>query len=250
MPLAYDLAGAANKTELAKAQEALTQWRRLPAVDAVFLRFERDAVPEALDWLRAVGRELEHSVGHRDRSTWQGRRTPSDYENVVKGVRTVAGSASRLARQMGQHREYYKLGKDLGHNFRPWEAVKGAQRVRNVTPALGGLTIGLMALDTWRSERAEKQRNAIRHDAARTARKDVQSLIEAYLAGTEEQRGLGAALQEGLAAVATELAGVERELAELTKRLAEATTRLDSLRAAVDHGRQLLDPQEETAHER
>lgn len=207
MPLAFAISGASSHAEVVAAQEALNEWRATDEVDELVRGFETRACVRVEEWLRAVGRALAAQEWSAPGSREQPGATMPRERRHLTPIKVLAESARRLAGQLGKHDAYYKLGKDLGHKFRPWEAVKGAQRVRNVTPALGVLTVGLAAVELWSSERAEKQLNDLRGGAPKTAREDIRDFVDQYLSGHEDSPGLLRVIAEARAQL--EVDGVE-----------------------------------------
>lgn len=243
MPLAYDLAGAPTKEHLKKAQEELEGWRARPATDKAMAAFEETAVPKIEEWLAGLGRTL----------TWQPNspaeegpaRSGSGSGNKVLGevgraATTLTKSAIKIATRLGSHDKFYKLGKDLGVKFKPWQAVKGAQRLRNASPALASLGIGLAALELWNSERAEKGRNKLRHDAPSAARADIATIVQARLQGTAEEPGLLAFTQTARAELDAERADTNVRLADIRAAREALESELATLTTARNDGLYLL----------
>lgn len=241
IPLAYELSGASNGQSLREAQDALNGWRQRPEVDAAFDRFEQSAIPRVQEWLAGTGRTIEATAHRPSPQAATPRKGPdNDPASAVRTVRTATSQVGKLGATLGKHSEYYRLGKELGVKFKPWQAVKGAQRVAKVTKGLGVLSVALLGYEMWKTERAEKARNEMRAQAPDVVRREVADLVDTYLRGTATAPGLGGQVQRALRALQADADAAERDHAAASARCDRFQSLLDAAGAARADGLRLL----------
>jgi hypothetical protein len=243
IPLAYDLAGAGNKAELRHAHERFCNWRTSTGAETAIEAFEATSVPKVEEWLKGVGRLLGWQPQQRPATDTAQPRDPTGSnasEEVASAASAAVRGAMKLVKQLGSHENYYALGKDLGVKFRPWQAVKGAQRLRNVSPAFsvfGGL---LLAVEVWNSEKAEKTRNKLRNEAPKVARMDMKAFVDTYLTGTDDQPGLLHFVKQALEELEEQRFEAETTLATAETERARLASLSQAAQRARDGGLDLL----------
>lgn len=244
LPLAYDVSGAANKTALHTARQAMYSWRELGSVSAAFSSFEDVAHPRVQEWLTGSSRTIA-ATEFTLATTAEAATVPKGQSPAIDILSPALAQLTKLARRLSEHSEFYNAGKEIGFKFRPWQAVRGAQRMIKVTRGLAVLGAAVAVYEAWDTERAEKARNALRVEAPQTAREDVADLVRVYLDGTTEHPGLGAQIQQALKQLEADAEVTQAEVTALAERIHHAESLRTTALAARARGLALLDLTEE-----
>lgn len=161
---------------------------------------------------------------------------------VGKVVRQARGPMGRLGRffshnaRAGQsgHQIVYKVGKALGHNFKPWGAVKGARFIGKVGKAAGPVAAVLgLALDA-KEEFDEHKRRRQARDARRAVRDAYASLAADVAEDAREsvERFLDDTLGNELRAskeMRDEISAQEQQASSLASQAQDLQRRIDQL---------------------
>jgi len=112
------------------------------------------------------------------------------------GINTSGQAFLRASNAAGSglHQGVYAVGKFIGFNFKPWQAVNIAKNIGNVAKFLGPiLSVGLLAVDIYAMEQEKEQANKLA-EARReitsqfiALAKELESQIEAQLREVEGQ---------------------------------------------------------------
>ncbi|KYC37579.1 GTPase [Scytonema hofmannii PCC 7110] len=136
---------------------------------------------EQVKMLQDIGEQV--GVGITKLATKTGAKST---EQVFLRATNAAGSV--------MHKGVYTVGKFLGFNFKPWQAVNIAKGIGNVAKFLGPiLSVGMLAMDVYAKEQEEEQDKKLA-DARReitsqfiAVAKDIESQIEVQLREVEAQ---------------------------------------------------------------
>ncbi|WP_431817397.1 GTPase [Gordonia jacobaea] len=90
----------------------------------------------------------------------------SAVENAAGGIGTVAGSAQNVAKVLGNREAVYAIGKQFGHKFKPWGAVKGGAKVAKFSTVLGVVATAADAKSMVDDGKKAKKREANQSAAA------------------------------------------------------------------------------------
>ncbi|HWS32902.1 MAG TPA: GTPase [Actinoplanes sp.] len=128
----------------AKRLELLAgSWWTTPEFQTDLDRYRDDAARRLGDWhddhISAVGREMRAAAFGVAPELAAGftAHTGAWHETVAAGTSNVAGAAAKIAGALGSRDAVYAIGKQLGHNFKPWGAVKGGAAVAKAGAVLG-----------------------------------------------------------------------------------------------------------------
>lgn len=158
---------------------------------------------------------------------------------IAGGTGTAAGTANKFAKVLGNRDAVYAIGKQFGHKFKPWGAVKGGARVAKVGAVLGVVAAAADAASMANDKAKAKGHIAQQDAAAANVEENAAALLKQLLLGADEDGPVSflqtqvsdfnqaidkmqddaAKIQDELTANAAELAVVEKLLhtaAELT----------------------------------
>jgi 50S ribosome-binding GTPase len=126
-----------------KLQELVDSWWKVPQFEDDLKRHLADAARKLDEWhndhISTIGREMraaELRVAPEFAAEFQARGS-SWHEELTEGAGQVTGHVASLAKALGSRDAVYTIGKQLGHKFKPWEAVKGGAKVAKVGAVLG-----------------------------------------------------------------------------------------------------------------
>ncbi|MDQ0933356.1 hypothetical protein QFZ49_003296 [Streptomyces turgidiscabies] len=121
-------------------------WWKAPQFEADLEQYLADAARKLDEWysdhIAAIGREMraaEFRVTPKFAAEFKAQGN-AWYEDLTKGASNVAGAAAPLAKALGNRNAVYAIGKQFGHKFKPWGAVKGGAKV-----ARAGFLLGVVA---------------------------------------------------------------------------------------------------------
>ena len=165
--------------------------------------FNKQQVQSQVDWLHKIGGQV--GKGITNTATREGATTAGQ---VFLRSTDAAGS--------GLHQGVYQVGKLIGFNFKPWQAVGIAKNIGNAAkflgPALAVLSVGMEMHTMHQEQEHEKQMADVRRDITSQFKKfavDLEQQIEGQLQEFESQ-----------------------VYAQLEKNIAEARQQTDSAMAA------------------
>ncbi|MFF5177238.1 GTPase [Micromonospora sp. NPDC000316] len=128
-----------------KLQNLVESWWKASQFEVDLERHLADAARELDEWhgnhMSAIGREMraaEFQVAPEFAAEFKARGN-ARYEDLTAGAANVAGAASGLAKALGNRDAVYAIGKQLGHKFKPWGAVKGGATVAKASVVLGAV---------------------------------------------------------------------------------------------------------------
>lgn len=180
----------ASTADLDRATRAAAAWWLSPALFA-------DA---ASYWTRAQ-RDLDHwrnttssAVRRSDPGLWTnplesvrptGKLPKSKRRGAGRRAAAATMGGGNLAKAMGHRDIVYKIGKAIGHKWKPWGAVKGAAKLSRVGAVLGVVAVGFDAV-SWISDRsAEGQGEGYRVALADFIEESVNQVTTRLTRGTE-----------------------------------------------------------------
>ncbi|WP_406377373.1 50S ribosome-binding GTPase [[Kitasatospora] papulosa] len=118
-----------------KLENLVDSWWKAPQFEADLERYLADAARVLDEWysdhIAAIGREIRAAEFQVTPGFAAEFKAQEDawYEDLTEGVGSVAGAAAPLAKALGNRDAIYAIGKQLGHKFKPWGAVKGGAKV-------------------------------------------------------------------------------------------------------------------------
>lgn len=126
-----------------KLENLVDSWWKAPQFEADLERYLADAARKLDEWfsdhISAIGREMraaEFQVSPEFAAEFKAQGN-AWYEDLTEGAGNVAGAAAPLAKALGNRNAIYAIGKQFGHKFKPWGAVKGGANVARVAVVLG-----------------------------------------------------------------------------------------------------------------
>lgn len=126
-----------------KLQSLVESWWKAPQFEADLERYLADAARKLDEWhsdhVSAIGREMraaELQVTPEFAAEFKARGN-AWHEDLTEGAGNVARAAARLTKVLGNRDAVYAIGKQFGHKFKPWGAVKGGAKVAKVGVVLG-----------------------------------------------------------------------------------------------------------------
>ncbi|MEU2997250.1 GTPase [Streptomyces sp. NPDC006995] len=129
-----------------KLENLVDSWWKAPQFEADLERYLADAARKLDEWysdhISAIVREMraaEFQVKPEFAAEFKAQGN-AWYEDLTEGAGNVAGAAARLAKALGNRNAVYAIGKQFGHKFKPWGAVKGGAKV-----AKAGVILGVIA---------------------------------------------------------------------------------------------------------
>ncbi len=178
-----------DRKEAPKLQELVESWWKTPQFEADLERCLADAARKVGDWHRGhvpeVGREMraaEFQVAPEFATQFKARGK-AWHENVTAGAGKVAGAAASLAKALGNREAVYAIGKHLGHNFKPWGAVKGAGNVSKAAAIVGVVVTAVDAAAMVTDLRKAGDHKQQQQEALRVIDETAAGILEQTLRG-------------------------------------------------------------------
>lgn len=160
-------------------------WWKAPQFEADLERYLADATRKLDEWysdhISAIGREMraaEFRVTPEFAAEFKAQGT-AWYEDLTQGAGNVAGAAAPLAKALGNRNAVYAIGKQFGHKFKPWGAVKGGAKVAKV-----GFVLGVVAAAVDAAAMANDIQKAGKH---KHQQESALQVIDEAAAGIVEQ---------------------------------------------------------------
>ncbi|GAA4953477.1 hypothetical protein GCM10025331_47970 [Actinoplanes utahensis] len=233
-----------DRRDARKLEDLVASWWKSPAFEADLERYLADAARRLDEWhsdhVSAIGREMRAAEFQvtpafaaefsAHGSTWG--------ESLTQNAGNVAGAAASLARALGNRDAVYAIGKQLGHDFKPWGAVQGGATVAKASIVLGAVAaavdVASMVGDIRKAGKHEDQLRAAAREIDEAAAGIVAQILDGeqgdgpagYLA--QRTRELEALLDEHLERVTS----VKKRIDAAAARAATAT----ALITAADAG--------------
>ncbi|MEV4133879.1 GTPase [Dactylosporangium sp. NPDC049742] len=134
-----------------KLTDLVESWWKASEFEADLDRYLADAARKLDEWhndhIPALGREMraaEFQVAPEFATEFKAQGS-AWHENLAKSAGSVAGTAARLAKALGERDAVYAIGKLFKYKFKPWGAVKGGANVAKASVVLGAVAA---AVDT------------------------------------------------------------------------------------------------------
>ncbi len=168
-------------SDLAQAFVARLELNQTVSAQNVESGVDVERLRKQVKMLQDIGEQV--GVGITKLATKTGAKST---EQVFLRATNAAGSV--------MHKGVYTVGKFLGFNFKPWQAVNIAKGIGNVAKFLGPiLSVGMLAMDVYAKEQEEEQDKKLA-DARReitsqfiAVAKDLEGQIEVQLREVEAQ---------------------------------------------------------------
>jgi hypothetical protein len=113
------------------------------------------------------------------------------HEDLTEGAGNVAGAAARLAEALGNRDAVYAIGKQFGHKFKPWGAVKGGANVARAGAVLGAFAtavdVATMINDIRKAGKHEDQQKS----ASQEIDKAAAGIVEQIMHGEQGEGPVG-----------------------------------------------------------
>ncbi|MFB7213356.1 GTPase [Streptomyces sp. NPDC056255] len=126
-----------------KLENLVDSWWKASQFEADLERYLADAARKLDEWysdhISAIGREMraaEFQVTPEFAAEFKAQGN-AWYEDLTESAGNVAGAAAPLAKALGNRNAVYAIGKQIGHKFKPWGAVKGGAKVAKAGAILG-----------------------------------------------------------------------------------------------------------------
>ncbi|MGV9671689.1 GTPase [Gordonia sp. NPDC003504] len=203
-------------------------WTEDPRLRSAIDRYAAAAEKELLSWQEEHASMIEREFRGIDSlndataaSDFSSNRATGTVDGIIGGAGNVAEHAAKAAKILGNRDAVYAIGKQFGHKFKPWGAVKGGARVAKFGVVLGAVAAAADAkgmLDD--SKKSETHRNNL--DAATQMIEDQATQLVVQI--TEGDKGSGPI---GF------LDGVRKEVRSLIERTAAEEAELIALRDAT-----------------
>lgn len=227
-----------DRKDAAKLAELVDSWWKAPAVAADLERYLAVASQKLDQWqndhIAAIGREMRAAAFsvtpefaaefEAHGLTWQ--------ETVAEGTGTVAGAAATVATALASRDAVYAIGKFIGHNFKPWGAVKGAGNVARGAAFLGAVAAVVDAASMVSDHRKAGDHKRQQESALQAIDEFAAGLVDRILHGEQGDGPVGELDQR--AAAIRELRDEQSALASsITARMAAAQTRAEVTEALI-----------------
>ncbi|GAA4560983.1 GTPase [Planotetraspora kaengkrachanensis] len=156
-----------DRKDSQKLENLVDSWWKAPQFEADLERYLADAARKLDEWhsdhISAIGREMraaEFQMTPEFAAEFKAQGN-AWHEDLTEGAGNVAGAAARLAKVLGNRDAVYAIGKQLGHKFKPWGAVKGGANVAKLGVVLGAVAaavdVAAMANDIRKAGEHEHQ---------------------------------------------------------------------------------------------
>ncbi|MEV6926106.1 GTPase [Dactylosporangium sp. NPDC051485] len=170
-----------------KLESLVESWWKAPQFEADLERYLADAARKLDEWhgdhIPAIGREMraaEFQVAPEFAAEFKARGT-AWYEEVAGGAGKVAGTAASLGKALGNREAVYAIGKQFGHKFKPWGAIKGGANVARAAVVLGAIAsvvdIAEMAMDAQKAGKHKQQQESASQKIDEAAARIVEQIM-------------------------------------------------------------------------
>lgn len=146
-------------------------WTEDPRLRSAIDRYAASAEKDLLSWQEEhasmIEREFRGTGSLNDETAatdFSSNRASGTVDGIIGGAGNVAEHAAKAAKILGNRDAVYAIGKQFGHKFKPWGAVKGGARVAKVGVVLGAVAAAAdaksMLDDSKKSETHRKNLDA------------------------------------------------------------------------------------------
>lgn len=181
-----------DRKDNAKLKDLVESWWREPQVEMELERYLDEAAKTIDEWRgeheSAIGRESRSAQFEVMTGDGVGFQTADrDWlDDMAEGVGETAGNLAPLVKAFGSRDAVYQIGKQLGHKFKPWGAVKGGVKV-----ARAGAVLAVVAAAADATAMANDARKANEHQnqlalAMEMIDKRAEELVAGIVDGDEE----------------------------------------------------------------
>lgn len=170
-------------------------WIEDPRLRSAINRYAVTAEKDLLSWQEEQASMIEREFRGIDSiddasfaSDFSSDRATGTVDGIIGGAGNVAEHAAQAAKFLGNRDAVYAIGKQFGHKFKPWGAVKGGARVAKVGAVLGVLAAAADAKSMFDdSKKADAHRANLNAAAARIEDRASQLVLQI----TEGDEGSG-----------------------------------------------------------
>ena len=170
-------------------------WTDDPRLRSAIDRYAATAEKELLSWQEEHASMIEREFRGIDSindaavvSDFSSDRATGTVDGIIGGAGNVADHAAKAAKVLGNRNAVYAIGKQFGHKFKPWGAVKGGAKVAKVGAVLGVVAAAADAKSMFDdSKKSEVHRTNLDAAAARIEDQATQLVLQI----TEGDEGSG-----------------------------------------------------------
>ncbi|GAB3837719.1 GTPase [Dactylosporangium cerinum] len=170
-----------------KLKDLVESWWKTPQFEADLERYLADAARKLDEWhsdhISAIGREMsaaEFQVAPELAAEFKARGS-AWHEDLAENAGNVAGAAASLAKALGNRDAVYAIGKQFGHKFKPWGAVKGGAKVAKAGFVLGAVATAVdaatMANDIHKAVKHKDQQESASREIDEAATRIVEQIV-------------------------------------------------------------------------
>lgn len=182
----------ATEHELPAVARRLERWWQDPAFVADLERFNRRTQVQVDDWYAthssAIGREAR-SAAYQSGTVRLSRTFDSgrlkERANAARTAGKSVDAAAQAAKALGKRDAFYAVGKRMGVKFKPWGAVKGAQKMAKFGAVLAAVGVVLDGSEWITDRRNADSRERARLEAVAYVRESSEEAVKAILEGTD-----------------------------------------------------------------
>jgi len=172
---------AASPGDLERAASSAARWWLDPAVTADVATYWTEAEREIERWMRRTASSVRRSspaVADALKALKPTAKAPK-WQRRRAGRRLAAATkqSSAAAKALGHRDVVYKIGKAVGHKWKPWGAVKGAAKVTRVGAALGVVAVGFDIYSWVEDVRTETDQERHRAELADFVEASMQEVL-------------------------------------------------------------------------
>lgn len=219
--------GADKLQELA---QEVNKWWEHPGLNSDFEQWSRDAAEHFREWCDQIedqlrrrweSREFKAVFGNHDGEAFR-------YEGPKGGSNVVAKGAGEGAKLLkGASRDVVlRIGRDLGHKFKPWGAVKMSKNLTRAGAVLAWVGVALDIWEFWKAENREAKEERERKRMRAAVAGEVPKVARMVAYGDEGDPSIVAQFESVLAefgrrrqALAEEMGAINAKIGTLEKRV-------------------------------
>lgn len=187
------VAGAASDSELEETVNQLAEWWKLPTFETDVKRWQEEAQRAIEEWCQRSVDLIDRTINApRFRATIADSGSSFDARGFSSPSQGWLGKVMNLVAHplKGVTRDVvYWIGKAIGHNFRPWGAVKLAKLLGRVGVVLGVVSTVMDLLEIFRAKKAEKRRDELRKQLRGFVEQSATEVLASLTDGSEEADG-------------------------------------------------------------
>lgn len=186
-----------DRNDTKQFEELVESWYKEPYFAESLDRFLRDSAKRLEIWhsehASAIDREhraANFELSHEIDEGFEVRHDPL-YEDVAEGAGKVVGASAPLVKALGNRDAVYAIGKQLGHKFKPWGAVKGGAKVAKAGAVLAVVGAAVDAAVMVNDARKAGEYAEYQAGAARAVDSQAVVLVEMIVQGENGAGPLG-----------------------------------------------------------